>query len=148
MARIAFQTKLRAACVSLLTTHATTASINLQIYPGRPMTLYPPTAFIDRIDERLDYTAQLRQRHPVAQVIAVWGTYDSAEAVAQRDAFVDAWLDVVTDDPHEAHANTTVALNQIVDEPVFNPDWGSEAQRNTSYYATRFYVEGLALEGD
>ena len=148
MARIAFQTKLREACVSLLNTHAAAANIKLRVYPGRPMTLVPPSAFIDRIDERVDYTAQLRQRHPVAQVVAVWGTFDSKEAVNQRDAFVDAWLDVVTDDPHEAHANTTVALNQVADEPVFNPDWGSEAQRSTSYYATRFFVEGLALEGD
>ena len=148
MARIPFQTNLRAACVSLLNTHATAASIKLQVYPGRPLTLMPPTAFVDRIDETVNYSAALRQRHPVAQVVAIWGTFDSKDAVNQRDAFVDAWLDVVTDDPHEAAANTLVELNQVQDEPVFNPDWGNEAQRQTSYYATRFFVEGLALEGD
>jgi hypothetical protein len=34
----------------------------------------------------------------------------------------------------------------VSDIPVFNPDWGSEAQRNTSYYATRFVLEGFATD--
>lgn len=148
MTRIAFHTRLRAACVSLLTSHASAASINLQVYPARPMTLKPPTAFVDRIDETINYTAGLRQRHPVAQVVAVWGQFDSKDAADQRDAFVDAWLDVVTDDPEAADANTQVDLNNVSDIPVYNPDWGPEAQQQTSYYATRFFVEGLALEGD
>jgi hypothetical protein len=148
MARIAFHTRIRAALVTSLTAYGAAANINLQVYPGRPMTLAPPTVFVDRIDERIDYTAHLRQRHPTAQVVAVWGTFDSKESVNQRDAFVDAWLDAITDAPHAANAATVVELNQISDEPVFNPDWGNEAQRSTSYYATRFFVEGLALEGE
>ena len=146
MARIAFQTALRAACVSLLTSYGTSAGLKLQVYPGRPMALAPPTGFVDRIDETIDYTG-LVQRRPVAQVVAVWGVFDSKEAVTQRDAFVDAWLDAVIDDIHEAAAKTTIGITRISDEPVFNPDWGNEAQRSTSYYATRFFVEGLALEG-
>jgi hypothetical protein len=148
MARIAFQSRLRAACITLLDAYGTAVGINLQTYPGRPSTLYPPTAFVDRIDERIDYTASLRQRHPVAQVVVVWGLFDSAEAVAQRDAFVDGFLDTATEDPDAANVATLIELNQVQDEPVFNPDWGNEAQRNTSYYATRLFVEGLALEGD
>ena len=105
MTRIAFQTKLRAACVSQLTALATTAGINLQVYPGRPMTLYPPTAFVDKIDETINYTNALRQRHPIAQIVALWGIFDSGEAAAQRDAFVDAWLDQVTDHADAANAD-------------------------------------------
>lgn len=148
MARIAFQTRMRAACVALLNAYKAAASIDLQVYPGRPLSIHPPTAFVDRIDETINYTAALRQRHPVAQLVVVWGLFDSAEAADQRDALVDAFMDTVTDAPHQANANTVLELNQILDEPVFNPDWGNEAQRNTSYYATRFFVEGLALEGD
>lgn len=148
MTRIAFHTRLRAACVSLLTSYASSAGIKLHIYPGRPMTLVPPTAFVDRIDETINYTAALRQRHPVAQVIAVWGTFDSKDATDQRDAFVDAWLDAVTDNPEAAGAATQSENNNIVDIPVYNPDWGPINQQQTSYYATRFFVEGLALEGD
>ena len=148
MTRIAFQTEIRAACVTLLETYAATADIALQAYPGRPMTLYPPTAFVDRIDEEINYTNALRQRHPAAQVIAVWGQFDSKAAVEQRDAFVDAWLNAVTDDEDAAGAVTLIELNRVTDIPVFNPDWGPEQQQQTSYYATRFFVEGLALEGD
>ena len=148
MARIAFQTKLRAACMTLLDGYAAAASIPLQTYRARPMSLKPPTGFVDRIDENIDYTIQLRQRHPTAQVIVVWGLFDSGEAVDNRDAFVDGFLDTATEDPDVANAATLVELNRIEDIPVFNPDWGSAAQRETSYYATRFYLEGLALEGD
>ena len=148
MTRIAFHTRLRDAIVTLLTSYGTSAGINLQVYPGRPMSIFPPTAFVDRIDETINYTAALRQRHPVAQVVAIWGLFDSKEAADQRDAFVDAWLDSVTDDPDAANAATLIELNNISDEPVFVPDWGSDIQKNTVYYATRFFVEGLALEGD
>ena len=148
MTRIAFQTKLRAACVSQLTALATTAGINLQVYPGRPMTLYPPTAFVDKIDETVNYTNALRQRHPIAQIVALWGIFDSGEAAAQRDAFVDAWLDQVTDHADAANAATLIELNNITDEPAYTPDWGPESQRVMTYYGTRFFVEGLALEGD
>ena len=118
------RTKLRAACMTLLDALRHDGGHLLQTYPGRPMSLRPPTGFVDSIDETVDYTANLRQRHPIAQVVVVWGLFDSAEAVAQRDAFVDAWLDAVTDDPHAANVATLVEANQIVDEPAFEPDWG------------------------
>lgn len=146
MTRIAFQTLLRAACVSELTTYATAADIALQVYPARPMTLKPPTAFVDRIDESIDYTG-LNQRHPVAQVVAVWGHFDSKEASDQRDAFVDGLVDQLMDNYHSISGSTLITVPTITDVPVFNPDWGPEAQQQTSYYATRIFVEGLALEG-
>lgn len=148
MTRIAFHTELRSACVTLLTALRTSASIDLQVYPGRPMTLRPPTAFVDRIDEEVDYTNHLRQRRPTAQVIAVWGQFDSKAATEQRDAFVDAWLNAVTDDADAVDPKTLIELNRITDIPVYNPDWGPEQQQQLSYYATRFFVEGLALEGE
>ena len=148
MTRIAFQTKMRAACVAQFNALKTTAGINLQVYPGRPMSLFPPTAFVDRIDETINYTNQLRQRHPIAQVVALWGVFDSGEAAAQRDAFVDAWLDQITDNEEAAYAGTLIQLNTVTDEPAYVPDWGPETQQRTTYYGTRFFVEGLALEGD
>ena len=148
MSRIAFQTLMRAACVAQLNALATAAGIKLQVYPGRPMSLFPPTAFVDKIDETVNYTNALRQRHPIAQIVALWGVFDSGESAAQRDAFVDAWLDQVTDNEAAANANTLIELNNIIDEPAYTPDWGPESQQNTTYYATRFFVEGLALEGD
>ena len=146
MSRIAFQTALRAACVSELAKYGNSAGINLQVYPGRPVTLYPPAAFVDRIDETVDYTG-LVQRHPVAQVVAVWGVFDSKDATEQRDAFVDGLLNQLIDDYHAVDGATLISVTSIADDASFIPDWGSEEQRNTAYYATRFNVEGLALEG-
>jgi hypothetical protein len=148
MTRIAFQTRMRAACVELLNAYKTASGIRLAVYPGRPSVLSPPHAFIDRIDETINYTAALRQRHPVAQIVVVWGLFDSQSAANQRDALVDTFLDVATDLPEQANANTQLEVNNVTDIPVYNPDWGPEAQQQTSYYATRFFVEGLALEGD
>lgn len=146
MTRIAFQTLLRAACVSELTKYGTSAGVNLQVYPGRPVTLFPPAAFVDGIDETIDYDG-LVQRHPVARVVAVWGLYDSKDATEQRDAFVDGLLNQLIDDYHAVDGATLISVTNIADDPSFVPDWGSEQQRTTTYYATRFNVEGLALEG-
>lgn len=148
MTRLASHTSLRAACVTLLGSYGSSASLNLQTYPARPATIFPPCAFVDRIDESIDYTAGLRQSHPVAQVVVIWGDFDSKEAADQRDAFCDGFLDTVTDDPDAIAASTAVELNRISDEPTFQPDWGNDIQRNTIYYATRFFLEGLVLEGD
>lgn len=148
MTRIAFQTRMRAACVALLNSYKSSAVPNLEVYPGRPQTIVPPHGFVDRIDETINYTAGLRQRHPVAQIVVIWGPFDSKNAAEQRDALVDGFLDTVTDNAAQANTATLIELNSIVDEPTFLPDWGSDTQRNTTYYATRFFVEGLALEGD
>ena len=148
MTRIAFQSKVRDACVALLTSYKNAKVPNLEVYPGRPQTIVPPHGFVDRIDETINYTAGLRQRHPVAQIVVIWGLFDSKNAAEQRDALVDGFLDTVTDNAAQANAATLIELNQISDEPVFVPDWGSDQQKNTAYYATRFFVEGLALEGD
>lgn len=118
--------KLRAACVTLLTSYGSGASLKLQVYPARPMSVYPPCAFVDRIDEDLVYTAGLRQSHPTAQILALWGPFDSKEAADQRDAFVDGFLDQVTDNPEAMNVATLVELNRVLDEPTFTPDWGSE----------------------
>ena len=101
MTRIAFQTKLRQACVDLLTTYKATVP-DLDVYPGRPMTLYPPHGFVDKIDERINYTNGLRQRHPIAQIVVIWGVFDSKNTAEQRDALVDGFLDVVTDAAEQA----------------------------------------------
>jgi hypothetical protein len=76
----------------------------------------------------------------------VWGLFDSKEATAQRDAWVDAFHAWVRARVHEAGANTLIGPRSVNDIPVFNPDWGSEAQRQTTYYATRIILEGFATD--
>lgn len=142
--RVQFQSALRAASVALAQAYASAESLNLQTYPARPKAIYPPTIFVDQINEAPEFTG-LRQRHPVLELLGVWGSFDSADAVAQRDAFVDGFLDYVTDHASAAGAGNLIWVQSQRDEPAFVPDWGPELQQNTTYYATRFFMEGLSL---
>jgi hypothetical protein len=133
----------------MLTACANNASVTMQVYPARPMTLYPPTAFVDTMADALNEfpgASNLYQHTPSVELTLVWGTFDSKEAVIQRDAFVDAYHAWVRARPHEAGATTLIGPRSLNDIPVFNPDWGNEAQRNTSYYATRIVLEGFATD--
>lgn len=145
MSRIAMQTAMRAAAVTELTAYAADASVALQVYPGRPRSINPPTAFVDRLTESINYTG-LNQRVPQAEVLVLHGLFDSKEAVTQRDAFVDGFVDWMLDRFHSAGANTLCAIVGIDDDPEYVPTWQPPDVQRT-YYATRITLEGLALEG-
>lgn len=135
---------IRAASVSLLTAYGVSAGIKLQVYPGRPLSIYPPTAFVDRIHETVVYTGiTLRQRTPRAEVVVIHGLFDSAETVAQKDAFVDGFMDWVTVNYKAMDDNSTLAVIATEDDPNYIPDW-VPIERQRSYYATTLTLEGYA----
>lgn len=138
------QATMRAAAVQLLTDYAADAGIKLQVYPGRPLSVFPPTAFVDLIRETITYPGiTLRQRTPLVEVIVLHGLFDSKDATEQKDAFVDGFLDWVTDRYHAAGANTLIAAVSTEDVPAYVPDWQPpDVQR--VYYATRIVLEGYA----
>lgn len=150
-----FRADVRAACISLLEGYK--AAVNaqrvidmndkpfvLQIYPGRPRTINPPTAFVDRIYESIVYTGpELVQRTTRADIVVLYGQFDSAEAVAQADAFVDGFLDYVTGLVHEAGPNTTVGITEAEDLPTFVNEWVAPTEQR-SYFGTRYTLEGFA----
>jgi hypothetical protein len=145
--RIAFSAEMRAASVALLDAYAVAADVRLQTYRARPKSLFPPTAFVDRLSEVIEYPGAVtwRQRTLRAEVIVVHGLFDSGDAVDQRDAFVDGFMDWVTDNVHAAGANTTVGLVAVDDEPAWSPDWRPANTENIpTYYATRITLEGFA----
>jgi hypothetical protein len=139
---------MRAAAVDLLTDYAATAGVRLQVYPGRPASLYPPSAFPDKITEQIDYMAAsyVRQRTCRVEMLVVFGLFDSKEAVDQKDAFVDGFLDWCSDNVHAAGANTTIGLVSVEDEPAWTPDWNPANLKGALgiYYATRLTLEGFA----
>ena len=139
-----FQVAMRAAAVSLLTTYATDAGVKLQVYPARPRSIYPPTAFVDGIRESIDHKTNLTQRVPKAEVIVIHGIYDSMEAADQKDAFVDGFIDWCETRYHTAGANTMLGLEETEDLPNYVPEWMPPEQQLV-YYATRITLEGLAL---
>lgn len=132
----------RAAVVSMLEAYGQSASIKLTVYRGRPTSLFPPHAFIESITENDTATGPTnRQRTLIVLATIVWGDFDSGTAVDQADKFNDEFADYVFARVHEVHAATTVGVTSIDDVPVWNPDWGGESQRNTSYYATHVALE-------
>lgn len=142
---------MRAACVSLLTAYAASASVRLQVYRARPRTLSAPCAFVDVVREsRVYHGVQLVQRTPQADVVIVHGprlpeggSFDSGVAVDQADAFVDgftAWVDASV---HAIGPNTTIGAVSVEDDPTFVPDW-MPPNEQVSYYATRITLEGFA----
>jgi hypothetical protein len=144
LARIPVETQARAAAVQLITDFAADAGLQVQVWPGRPHAIFPPTAFVDAINEALsDYTTTNRQRRVQVQVLVLHGMYDTADTVAQRDRFVDGFLDWVVDRPHAAGGNTLLEVTTVQDEPSYVPDWlPSDVPR--VYYASRVWLEGFA----
>lgn len=141
--RVQYQTAMRAGAVTLLEAYAADAMTRLQVYPGRPRSIYPPTAFIDAINETLSYTG-LRQRSPQAEVVVIHGLFDTKEAADQRDAFVDGFIDWVTDNPDASGAGNLIWVPEVTDLPTFVPDWVPPEDQK-AYYATRIVLEGLSL---
>lgn len=140
---IPFQTKMRAAAIALLTEYAAGASLKLQVYPGRPTSLYLPSAFPDAVREDTAFTGPTqRQRTVTVELIVLWGNFDSAEAVAQRDAFCDGFADYVTDNRGKADPHSVIASVSFQDTPNFAPDWLLPLEQQRAYYATRIALEG------
>lgn len=141
-----FQADVRAAAVTTLGAHATAASVDLQIYPGRVRSIHLPTAFVDTMRETIVYLGPIsKQRTVQTDLVLIHGSFDSADAAAQKDAFVDGYIDYLTVNPHAAGANTTLAVVSTEDDPTFVPDWLPLAEQRT-YYATRITLEGFAGE--
>lgn len=142
MTRVAFREAMRAASVQLLKDYAADRDVRLQVYPGRPASVFPPCAFVDRFTETLDPDNFL-QRSPRAEILVLHGLFDSADAVSQADAFVDGFVDWVADRFHAAGANTLIGPVSTEDEPNFVTDWMAE-EKQRAYYATRITLEGFA----
>jgi len=138
------QVAYRAAAVQFLSDYATFANIALQVYPGRPRTLRPPTAFVDGINETFTPLAGLLvQRVPIVRVIVIHGLFDSKDAVTQKDEFVDGLVDWIVTGVHAAGANTLIRVSETQDLPDYVPEWLPPEQQRT-YYATEISLEGFA----
>jgi len=97
------QADLRAASVELLADYAANAGVKLQVYPARPRSIAPPTAFVDAIRESIEHIGPtLRHRRPIAEMVVIHGIFDSKEAADPKDAFVDGFLDWAVTRYHQA----------------------------------------------
>jgi hypothetical protein len=143
MTRFAFQTAMRAAAVQLLTDFKADTGLTLQIYRGRPKSIYPPCAFIDIIDEDIDASMNnLNHREVTVTVFVVHGLFDSGDTVDQRDAFVDGYIEWATDHKDQAGGQTLIAVGPTNDIPSYVPEWIQDNQR--AYYASQITLRGTA----
>ena len=140
--RLSFQTALRAAAVDLLRDFRDATGTKLQVYPGRPRSIHPPTAFVDRMSESLTLFGPTdQQRRPQAEIVVIHGLFDTADTAEQKDRFVDDFIEWVLSRYHAASDNTLVAVTETADDPNFVPDWLPPEEQRT-YYATRITLEG------
>ena len=142
------QTDYRAAAISLVTDCAANASVSMQIYPGRPASIYPPTAFVDAMGNTYEPTpgaSNLYTHTPTIELVFLWGLFDSKEAVDQRDAFVDAFHDWIRTRRDAVSGASLIGPTSLADLPAFVPDWLPEAQQR-AYFGTRLVLEGLITD--
>ena len=140
-----FRADVRAAAVSLLEGYKAASGIRLQVYPGRPATISPPTGFVDAVNEAsITYTQGPIIRSPIADIILIQGLFDSKDATEQQDALVDGFMAYVRANYSQAGAGSLVTISSVSDIPNFTPDWILDAP---IYYATRLTLEGLKSSG-
>lgn len=120
--------------------------LRLQIYPGRPRTLVPPSIWQDRRRDTISFRGvrdvNFMGHVLTTELVALHGLFDSAEAVAQRDAFVDSFAsyiranrDIGLAGPH------SVLLSMVLDDvPNYVPDWVPERDQLV-YFATLITLE-------
>lgn len=142
---MSLQAQSRAAAVALLAAYAAaqTTPIKLQVYPGRPRTINPPTAFVESISETVSYEAtQIGFRTAEVEVLVLHGLFDSKDTSEQKDAFVDGFLAYVDDNVHAAGGTRTFGGLSTEDVPNYIPEWlQPELQR--PYFATRITLQGF-----
>jgi hypothetical protein len=142
---VSFRADMRAAGVQLLTDYGADADLRLTVYPGRPRTILPPHAFVDKFQAEITYTGPTNYQHkPTMEMIVLHGIFDSKDAADQADAFADGFLEWQRTRFHAASGNTVIGLVAIEDDPSYVPDWLQPEEQRT-YYATRLTLEGLAF---
>lgn len=136
---------LTSSIVNTLEAFKAAAGINLNIYPGRPSTIHPPHAWIDRRRDEITSTGDSAfnaMNHLVTvEIVVVHGLFDSREAVDQRDAFVDAFNSWLRDNNRLvglAGGNSTLERWSADDVPDFTPNW---TRTEVAYYATQYRLE-------
>jgi hypothetical protein len=119
-----------------------------QMYRGRPSSIFAPCGYLEGFTESdINYTAQMVQRTPILEARIIHGTFDSADAVDQQDAFADGFLQYVISNKHAAGAPTLVAVVSMVDDPGWVPEWlPPDVQR--PYNTTVIGLQGSALNAD
>ena len=121
-----------------------------QTHSARPVSIFPPSAFVDSINEReIAYTPAGMQRTPDVVIRIVRGTFDRADSADANDAVVDDFIDYVVTNRHSAGANTLSLVTSVEDDDGWVPDWIAPAEdtQPRAYYSTLVTLSGEGLFG-
>lgn len=134
---------LTSSIVSALEAYKSAAGVSLNIYRGRPKTISPPHAWIDtRHDDISSIMAGSAMDHTATvEVVVVHGEFDTAEAVNQRDAWVDGFNSYLRDSLRGeglAGGNSVLEKWTVDDTPDYTPTW---TVTERAYYATIYRLE-------
>jgi phenylpyruvate tautomerase PptA (4-oxalocrotonate tautomerase family) len=147
VAILGFRASLRGAAITLLDGYkAANNGVLKQTHRARPMSIFPPCAFVDSISESIEYTPAGAQRTPDVTIRFVRGVFDRADVADETDDLIDGFVDYVVDNRHAAGPNTLVTISSVDDDDGWIPDWVPEEQRRP-YYSTTATLSGEGLFG-
>lgn len=141
---------MRAAALTLLDGYKAANDGSLKhTFPARPMSIFPPAAFVDAIDEpTIAYTPAGTQRAPQVRIRLVRGSFSSGDVAEANDELVDGFIAYVLDNFHAAGSNTISVITSVEDEDGWTPDWiPSPDQVPRTYYSTLVTLSGEGLFG-
>jgi hypothetical protein len=131
---------------STLQAFKTDSGLNLQVYPGRPASLHPPSIWQDERRDTVEFSGvhdfQAMDHTMEVDIVALHGLFDSKDAVEQRNAFVDSFLSWLRSHRAAGLAGPTSVLARLSlrDNANYVPDWVPPAQQ-VAYYATVITLE-------
>lgn len=138
--------EMRTAAVALLEGYKAANDTDLRhIFRARPMSISPPAAFVDSIeDPEINYTPAGMQRTPNVRIRIVRGTFSSGDVADVNDQLVDDFIDYVVTNRHAAGANTLALISSVEDDDGWIPEWIPESQ---PFYSTIVTLSGEGLFG-
>ena len=108
-----------------------------QTHRALPMSLHPPAAYVESINEgTIDYSASHVFRTPEVVIRFVRGTFSRGDVTDANDELVDGFIDYVRDNFHAAGANTLSLVTSVEDDDGWTPEWMAADSQPIAYYTT------------
>ena len=128
----------RAGAMTLLDGYKTANPGSLtQTHRARPLSIHPPCAFVDAINEgSIDYSASHVFRTPEVVIRFVRGSFARADVADANDELIDGFIAYCRDNLHASGANTLSVVTSVEDDDGWIPEWFPPESNPQPYYTT------------